>query len=126
MLAIWTLVGRLFRRLERSIPMYAKPQRPKRERSRFNFVLRRRRLKDRTAAQPRSSASEILIALAFAAVALGFFVRFAAPHIVHGRVYFVVPFACVALLGVWTSRLTTVRRILLSVPLLAWLLAFVV
>jgi len=44
---------------------------------------------------------------------------------VHGRVYLVVPFACVALFGVWTGRLTTVKKIVWSVPLFAWLLAFV-
>ena len=124
MTQIWAMVDRLFRRLERSIPRLEKPPRPKRQKTRFNFVLRRRRLRHRTPAPPRSSTAEILIALAFAGVALGFFARFAAPHIVYGRVYFFLPFAGVALLGIWTSRLTTHRKILWSIPALAFAIPF--
>jgi len=67
---------------------------------------------------------EILGALAFASLALGYCVRRFAGRTFSVPAFLLLPFAGVALLGIWGSRMPTARKILWSVPPLAFTIPF--
>jgi hypothetical protein len=66
----------------------------------------------------------VLFAAAFAAVALGVLVRNFGGSAPSSPAVLLVPFAVVALIGIWVSRLASAWKILWSVPAVACMIPF--
>ncbi|MHC4952498.1 MAG: hypothetical protein ACYTGZ_01295 [Planctomycetota bacterium] len=90
----------------------------------LDIRLRRRRLRDRKPRRPASSWGEVVTAAALAAAALGFLARGIAGSVTTFAALLFLPFAFVALIGIWMSRLPTHQKILWSIPAAACAIPF--
>ena len=116
--------GRIFRNLRQASPTVARPHRARTGGRRLNILLRKRRLRDRRPPRRESSWSEILLAAAFAALSLGFCARQFGGQASEVTALLPLPFAVVALIGIWFSHLPYAKKILWSVPAFAFAIPF--
>ena len=115
---------KIFKSLRRASPDVHRPVRRKRGGPKIDILLRRRRLKDRQPPRPRSHPLEVLAALVLFGVSLGFLYRGYAGSATGVHPTMPVPFALVALLGIWTSRLPTAKKVPRSIPACAFMIPF--
>ena len=111
--------AKIFRNLRRATPAFYRTRRARTGGPRINIFLRRRRLRDRPPKGRESSWGAVILAAGFAAVSLGFFVREFGGSLPFGSGLLLAPFAVVALIGIWMSRLPSAWKILWSVPAVA-------
>jgi len=113
-----------FRSLRQASPTVDRPHRVRKGGRRLNILLRKRRLRDRRPPRRESSWSEILLAAAFAALALGLCARQFGGQASDITALLPLPFAIVALIGIWFSHLPYAKKILWSVPAFAFAIPF--
>jgi hypothetical protein len=115
---------KIFRNLDRATPDYPRARRRHSGDRRFNVLLKRRRLRHRRRPRAESTAIEKVGAAAFAALSLGCFVRAFGGRAHSGPPLLLLPFAGVALIGIWTSGMNSAQKILWSVPAVAITIPF--
>ena len=116
--------AKIFNALKRASPGVDRPGRRRRGGPKIDILLRRRRLRDRRPKRRESTWAEIVLAAAFAAVALGFCARQFGGQASEVTAALPLPFALVALVGIWTSRLASAQKILWSIPACAFAIPF--